>query len=86
MGWVSPIRSGGFAPGRLRGLYRWCSGGGRDPEGTSPPRLAAPRADTACTVARRAAAVVVGGVGGVVGGGGGRESPAGRRLAPASGS
>lgn len=84
---MSPIRSGGSAPGRRRGLYRWCWGGGRDPEGTLPPRLAALSAGTACTAARRAAAVPVGGVGGgAVGGGGGRESPAGRRLAPASGS
>lgn len=87
---MSPIRSGGSAPGRRRSLCQWCSGGGRDPEGTSPPRLAAPSAGTACTAARCAAAVAVGGVGGVDGGavdgGGGRESPAGRRQAPASGS
>lgn len=75
---MSPSRSGGSA-------LEWGWAGarttvGRDPEGTSPPMLAAPRAGTSCRAARLAA----GGVSGV--GGGGRESPAGRQQAPASGS
>lgn len=75
---MSPSRSGGSAPGLGWSVDQ--TGGGRDPEGTLPPRRAALSAGTACKAAR----LVAGGGFGGEGDDGGRESPAESQQPPAS--